>query len=135
MKRPLLQHFAQSPHSRHLMVSLVALCLLMQSVLAFLVTPMTVTHNTDEDSVTIVLCTLQGTRSITVDMPAFATDEGDICPALELNHIAGSANISAPPPVLSMIPVAVPVLARQPVSAHRTLHYAAFSSRAPPSLV
>jgi len=116
-------------------VSLVAFCLLMQSVLAFLVTPMTVTHNTDEDSVTIVLCTLQGTRSITVDMPAFATDEGNICPALELNHILGGANISTPPPVLSMVPVTVPAKKSQPVSAHRTLHYAAFSNRGPPNLV
>ena len=126
---------ARQPRNRHWVGALVGLCLLVQSVLAFLVTPMTISHDTDNGSVTIVLCTLKGTRTVTMEMPAFASDDADICPALELNHIAGSANLTAPPPVLAPLSIAHPSIIDEPTMAHRSLHYAAFSSRAPPVLV
>lgn len=132
MTASVLQQLARHPGTRQTAASLVVLCLLMQSVLAFLVTPMAVSHDTEAGKVTIVLCTLQGTKSVTVDMPEFASDGPEICPALELNHIAGSASLAAPPPALAPLSLAraVPVTALS--TAHRALHYAAFSSRAPP---
>lgn len=130
-----LQSLARQPRNRHWVGLLVGLCLLIQSVLAFLVTPMVVHHETEDTRVTVVLCTLQGTKTVTLDMPAFASDEADICPALELNHIAGSTNLLAPPAVLARLPLNPPTAIDDPISAHRSLHYAAFSSRAPPHLV
>lgn len=134
MEDSTLQRLAQRTETRYWVAVLVTLCLLSQSILAYLVTPMTVTHDTASGKVTIVLCTLQGTRSVTVDMPEFAADAADICPALELNHVAGSANLMAPPPVLSPIAVTQPLPLAQPAAAHRSLHYAAFTSRGPPVL-
>ena len=118
--------------TRRLPVAMVLLLLLVQSVTAFLVTPMTVDHDAREGKMTIVLCTLQGTRSITVDMPELAGDDPQVCPALELNHITGTASLTAPPPVLSLHNPPIGYTPTTLGAAHRTLHYAAFSSRAPP---
>lgn len=123
-----LQHQSR----RHFASALIVFCLLMQSMLAYWVTPMTITHDDAAGQMTIVLCTLQGTRTITIDVPEFAEDEPDYCPALELQHIAGTANITAPPPVLAALQAAIAPRPGRLSSAHRTLHYAAFASRAPP---
>ena len=103
---------------------------LMQPVLAYLVTPL-VTH--DVAGQQIVVCTLQGQKIVSIDLPQLA-DEQDVehCSALKLYQMASSTQESEPPiaPTVSLYVVALlDQTADQP---HRSLHFSAYSSRAPP---
>lgn len=124
---------ARSAIARQVAALLVVNILLMQSVMAYLVTPMTVAYNTDDGTVTVVLCTLQGSRTITLDLPELADEAPAICSALELNHIVGSVSLAPPSPVLSLAHVRQQITAPVLMLGHKTLHYGAFASRAPPA--
>jgi hypothetical protein len=124
---------ARSAVARQVAALLVVNILLMQSVMAYLVTPMTVAYNTDDGTVTVVLCTLQGSRTITLDLPELADEAPAICSALELNHIVGSVSLAPPSPVLSLAPASQQITAPVLLLGHKTLHYSAFASRAPPA--
>ena len=105
---------------------------LLQPVLAYLVTPI-VAH--DGAGRQVVVCTLKGSRLVTLDLPQLADNaDTEHCSALKLYQMAGSAQISeAPLPV----PVSLYVVARLDQTAeraHRTLHFTAYSTRAPPSI-
>lgn len=106
------------------------LTFLLQPLLAYLVTPL-VTH--DAQGLQVVICTLQGERTVTLDLPGSTdTDKIDHCPALELFQIAGTSQISAPPAMPVSTLYVVEVLHPSANVAHRRLHFSAYATRAPP---
>ncbi len=105
---------------------------LAQPVLTYLVTPL-VTH--DPQGQQVVVCTLQGEKIVTLDIPGPGGDDAvEHCPALKLYQIASISQISEPPvaPVVTLF--AVELLEQTASVAHRTLHFSAYSTRAPPAL-
>jgi len=103
---------------------------LLQPILAYLVTPL-VTH--DEQGQQIVMCTLQGEKLVTVDIPELARhDSTEHCSALKLYQMAGSTQVSQPPVVADVTLYAVEVLDQTAEHQHRYLHFSAYTTRAPP---
>jgi len=103
---------------------------LLQPVLAYLVTPL-VTH--DEQGQQIVMCTLQGEKLVTVDIPELARhDSTEHCSALKLYQMAGSTQVSQPPVVADVTLYAVEVLDQTAEHQHSYLHFSAYTTRAPP---
>jgi len=103
---------------------------LLQPVLAYLVTPI-VAH--DGKGQQIVICTLKGSKLVTLELPALADNDGtEHCAALKLYQLAGAVQISEPPvcPALSLY--SVEILDQTAAHQHRTLHFSAYSTRAPP---
>jgi hypothetical protein len=103
---------------------------LLQPVLAYLVTPI-VAH--DGSGQQIVICTLKGSKLVTLDLPALADNDGtEHCAALKLYQLASAVQISEPSvcPVLSLYTVEM----QDQTAYHpqRTLHFSAYSTRAPP---
>jgi len=105
---------------------------LLQPVLSYLVTPIVAHGGSGEQ---IVICTLKGSRLVTLDLPALAdSDHTEHCAALKLYQLASAVQISEPPvcPVLSLYSVEMQdQTADHP---HRTLHFSAYSTRAPPAV-
>lgn len=134
MRPTMLQH-RQYAATRRTSVLLITLLLLMQSVLAYLVTPIAISSESPKGAVVLVLCTLEGARSIAVDLPDLLEDDPTSCPALELEHIASGITMGAPPPVLSRGPKIAIYRASEPGQAEQTSRFYAFITRAPPSLV
>ena len=105
---------------------------LLQPVLAYLVTPI-VMHDTGGQQV--VVCTLQGSKVVTLDIPQLAENEQtEHCSALKLYQIAGTAQISQPPPIPVVSLYSIQALDQTAVHSHRSLHFSAYSTRAPPHL-
>jgi len=105
---------------------------LLQPVLAYLVTPIA-TH--DSAGRQVVVCTLQGTKQVTLDLPQLADNaDTEHCSALKLYQMASSAQISRPPMPASVSLYVVALLDQTAERAHRTLHFSAYSTRAPPSI-
>ena len=105
---------------------------LLQPVLAYLVTPL-VAH--DGEGRRVVVCTLEGEKLVTLDLPQGAdTEPSEHCSALKLYQMAGTAQVSAPPapPALSLYSVAL--LDQTADRPHRSLHFSAYSTRAPPAI-
>lgn len=107
---------------------------LLQPVLAYLVTPM-IGH--DAQGRTVVLCTLKGEKLVTIDIPS-AFDQSDDhqdtehCSALKLFQMASTAQAS---PEFSAMPIVLYAIASLHQTAdlpHRSLHFSAYSTRAPP---
>ncbi len=103
---------------------------LLQPVLAYLVTPI-VAH--DGKGRQVVVCTLQGSKLVTLELPPLAdNDDTEHCAALKLYQIAGTAQVSQPPetPVLALY--AVQLLEQIPVHQRHALHVSVYATRAPP---
>jgi len=106
------------------------LAFLLQPVLAYLVTPI-VAH--DGKGQQVAICTLKGSKLITLDLPQLAdNDETEHCSALKLYQIASTAQVSTPPmaPVASLYSVGL--LEQTATHQHHSLHFSAYSTRAPP---
>jgi hypothetical protein len=105
---------------------------LLQPVLTYLVTPI-VAH--DMQGQQIVICTLQGERLVTLDIPELAgSEDTEHCPALKLYQIASISQLSEPPAVPAIQLYAVAFLEQTASLAHHALHFSAYSTRAPPAL-
>lgn len=105
---------------------------LLQPVLAYLVTPV-VAH--DQQGHQVVVCTLKGQKLVTVTLPQLADNEGtEHCSALKLYQMAGTASLPTPPlaPVVSLY--AVTLVDQTAQRDHRSLHFSAYATRAPPAL-
>lgn len=107
---------------------------LLQPVLGYLVTPV-VTH--DAKGQTVVVCTLQGERRVTLEFPPIvdkSSDQQDAehCSALKLYQLSSMAHVSAPPFAPSLSLYAVAVAGQTADRSHRSLHFSAYSTRAPP---
>jgi len=105
---------------------------LLQPVLAYLVTPI-VTH--DVKGQQVVMCTLQGNKLITLDLPQLAdNDQTEHCSALKLYQMAGAVQVSEPPVPPAVSLYSVQLLEQTAAHQHRSLHFSAYSTRAPPSI-
>lgn len=105
---------------------------LLQPILTYLVTPL-VAH--DSQGQQIVICTLQGEKIVTLDIPELTGNgETEHCSALKLYQIASISQISEPPlsPVVTLYDVQL--LDPTAAHAHHTLHFSSYSTRAPPAL-
>jgi hypothetical protein len=103
---------------------------LMQPVLAYLVTPIVVQHG---DGQQVVVCTLKGSRLVTLALPQLAENEQtEHCSALKLYQMANASQVSNPPiaPIVSLY--LVDLLEQTADLQHRSLHFSAYSTRAPP---
>lgn len=103
---------------------------LLQPVLAYLVTPI-VTHDTKGQQV--VICTLKGSKLVTLDIPQLAdNDETEHCSALKLYQMASTTQVSEAlvPPAVSLY--SVELIQQTGDHQHRSLHFSAYSTRAPP---
>ena len=70
---------------------------LLQPVLAYLVTPI-VAH--DAEGQQVVICTLKGSKLVTLELPQLTDNEQtEHCSALKLYQMAGTAQVSEPPPI------------------------------------
>lgn len=103
---------------------------LLQPILAYLVTPIVVQDGKGHQ---VVVCTLKGQKVVTLDIPQLADNEGtEHCSALKLYQMASTAQLPAPlhSPVISLDLVAV--VDQTADHQHRSLHFSAYASRAPP---
>lgn len=101
---------------------------LLQPILTYLVTPL-IDHDAQGEQ--IVICTLQGERTVTLDLSDGEGESGH-CPALELFQVAGTSQISAPPTMPVSTLYVVEVLQPTANVTHRRLHFSAYATRAPP---
>lgn len=103
---------------------------LLQPVLAYLVTPV-LTH--DVRGQQVVVCTLQGEKVVTIDLPPIVdSQEVEHCPAIKLYQMAGTVQASEPPAIPSAVLYSVELLDRTARHAHHVLHFSAYATRAPP---
>ena len=102
---------------------------LLQPVLAYLVTPI-VAH--DGKGRQVVVCTLQGSKLVTLELPPLAdNDDTEHCAALKLYLIAGTAQVSQSPEIPVLALYAVQLLEQIPVHQRHTLHVSVYATRAP----
>ena len=103
---------------------------LLQPVLAYLVTPI-VAH--DAEGQQVVICTLKGSRLVTLELPPLADNEQtEHCSALKLYQMAGTAQVSEPPPIPQISLYSVELIEQTALHERRSLHFSAYSTRAPP---
>ncbi len=127
----------QQLRGQHLVVWLLVIGFLLQPILTYLATPV---FGHDAEGVSVVICTLQGEKRVTLDLPSLAGTPDtspapldlDHCPALKLFQIAGAAAVSAPALGPALMLLAVTVVDQTAVLPHHSLHFAAYSTRAPP---
>ena len=105
---------------------------LLQPVLAYLVTPV-LTH--DVKGQQVVVCTLQGEKVVTLDIPQLADEQQtEHCSALKLYQMAGTAQVAEPPVVPPIALYIVQWSDQTAEFAHHSLHFSAYPARAPPSV-
>ena len=105
---------------------------LLQPVLAYLVTPI-FAH--DDQGRKIVICTLEGSKLVTLELPQLADkDDTEHCSALKLYQMAGAAQVSEPPDSPEVSLYLVEWLDQTAGHQHHSLHFSAYSTRAPPTL-
>jgi len=106
---------------------------LLQPVLAYLVTPI-VTH--DGKGLRVVVCTLKGDKVVALDLPQLAGDNGNTehCSALKLYQMASAAQVSIPPVAPAITLYDIHLIDQTVDRSHRSLHFSAYSTRAPPAL-
>ena len=105
---------------------------LLQPVLAYLVTPILV-H--DGKGKQVVVCTLKGSKLVTLELPPIADEDAtEHCAALKLYQFAGTAQVAAPllAPAVSLY--AVELLEQTAAHQHHALFFSAYSTRAPPGV-
>ena len=104
--------------------------ILLQPVLTYLATPW---FAQDDAGHYVTLCTLEGERQVYVgdlfDEPA---GESGHCPALKLLQLAGTAATPVPPTAAAGTLYLVALVDQTSARAHRSLHFSAYASRAPP---
>lgn len=105
---------------------------LLQPVLAYLVTPI-VAH--DAQGQQVVICTLKGQKLVTIGNLQLADNQDtEHCSALKLYQMASAAQVSEPPLAPQLTLYAVEVLDQTANHQHHSLHFSAYSTRAPPAI-
>ncbi len=103
---------------------------LLQPVLAYLVTPIFVHDGKGQQ---VVVCTLKGSKLITLELPPITDNDGtEHCSALKLYQFAGTTQVATPPAVPVVSLYAVQLLEQTAAHQHHSLYFSAYSSRAPP---
>ena len=111
----------------------VVLNILAYPLLTFLATP--IAHARD-DGRWVVLCTLQGVKSIYVSAEGKIAQSApeETCPALQLLHLVGSATCIAPPPLPVGMLYVLGMVDRLHVYAYLAPHISVYPPRAPPAV-
>ena len=128
--RPGDRHSSQQP------VSVIAAWVLiggflLQPVLAYLVTPI-VAH--DGKGLRVIVCTLKGAKAVTIDLPQLADNsDTEHCSALKLYQMASAVQVSVPPIAPAITLYAIHLVDQTVDRSHRSLHFSAYSTRAPPA--
>lgn len=105
---------------------------LLQPVLAYLVTPV-LTH--DVKGQQVVVCTLQGEKLVTLDIPQRVDEQQtEHCSALKLYQMVGTAQVAEPPAVPPIALYVVQWSDQTADVAHHSLHFSAYPARAPPTV-
>jgi hypothetical protein len=105
---------------------------LLQPVLVYLVTPI-VAH--DGKGLRVIVCTLKGDKVVTIDLPQLADNsDTEHCSALKLYQMASAVQVSAPPVAPAITLYAIHLIDQTVGRSHRSLHFSAYSTRAPPAL-
>jgi hypothetical protein len=105
---------------------------LLQPLLAYLATPLV---TKDGDGHQIAICTLEGIRLIKVDIPGLDLDPPpEHCSALQLVQLSGTTPVTEPPAAPAVVLFAVTLLDQTVRRDHHSLHFSAYSTRAPPRL-
>ena len=105
---------------------------LLQPVLAYLVTPI-VAH--DGKGLRVIVCTLKGGKAVTIDLPQLADNrDTEHCSALKLYQMASAVQVSVPPVAPAITLYAIHLIDQTVDRSHRSLHFSAYSTRAPPAL-
>lgn len=125
-RQPIRRPLARQP----LVAWLLVVGFLCQPVLAYLATPL-VTH--DRQGHQVVVCTLQGEKLVEIDLPSIdGSGQADHCPALKLLHMAATAQPAESPEVPVRVLFQVSLLEQTAGHQHHSLHFSAYSTRAPP---
>lgn len=105
--------------------------ILLQPILTFLASPW---FTEDGQGHLTVICTLEGLKEVYVDDSSPLTQQTDdeYCPALELIQLVGSAHQVAPPVIAPLALYFVGLVDQTYDQEHHSLHYSAYSTRAPP---
>lgn len=112
---------------------------LFQPVLTYLATPM-VGYDAEGHAV-VEKCTLMGSKRISNQSPLptrtpepspNAPDDSEECPVLTLYKIAGTAQITHPPTVLTLTPGNAKLIVDVEVLHCRAAQFSAYATRAPP---
>jgi hypothetical protein len=105
---------------------------LLQPVLAYLVTPI-VTH--DVKGLRVVVCTLKGSKAVTIELPHPSDNQGaEHCSALKLYQMASTAQVSVPAVAPAVTLYAIHLIDQTADRSHRSLHFSAYATRAPPAV-
>jgi len=105
---------------------------LLQPVLAYLVTPI-VEHDAHGNQ--IVICTLKGQKLVTIDNLQLADNQDtEHCSALKLFQMANAVQVSEPGLAPQLTLYAVEYLDQTADHQHHSLHFSAYSTRAPPAI-
>jgi hypothetical protein len=119
-----------APGTRLLTTWVLVCGFLLQPILGYLVTPLIAQ---DPQGQQIVICTLQGEKLVTLDIPQLVDHgESEHCSALTLYQMAGSTQVSAPPPLLQVTLYAIGSIDQTADHQHGRLHFSAYPTRAPP---
>ncbi len=104
---------------------------LCQPILTYLVTPMQVT---DKHGFTAVMCTLKGMqKEVFIELPSITGAEAtEDCSAIKLYQLAGTTQIPMPLQEPVAVLYSVESLHQTAGHQHHSLHFSAYSSRAPP---
>jgi hypothetical protein len=105
---------------------------LLQPVLAYLVTPILVHDGNDRQ---VVICTLEGIKRVKLELPQLADNgETEHCSALKLYQMASTAQVSEAPVSPAAYLYSVDLLQQTVGHQSRSLHFSAYSTRAPPQI-
>jgi hypothetical protein len=119
-----------SPRTRLVWTWILVAGFLLQPILGYLVTPLIAQ---DPKGQQIVICTLQGEKLVTLDIPQLVDHgESEHCSALKLYQMAGSTQVSAAPTVPQVTLYAIGLIDQTASHQHSRLHFSAYSTRAPP---
>lgn len=103
---------------------------LLQPILGYLVTPIL---TQDSSGQAVVVCTLKGHKTVFVDFPPLVGEnDSEHCSALQLYQIAGTGQLAAPPVMPAISLYAAALLDQTAQFEDRSLHFSAYSTRAPP---
>jgi len=126
------EFFPQIPNRTRVVTAWVLIVgFLCQPILTYLVTPMQVT---DKQGFTAVMCTLKGTqKEVFIELPSITGAEAtEDCSAIKLYQLAGTTQISMPLEAPVAILYSVELIHQTAGHQRHSLHFSAYSSRAPP---
>ena len=108
---------------------LLAVSILLQPLLTYLATPLAGQHGNGQWT---VVCTLQGEKTVFVELGPAPAEGPDACPALKLLQAFGTGSVAVPPRLPALQLYASVAIATPVDYPYIAPHFSVFPSRAPP---